>query len=226
MAEDDLAQREDDIEHEIDLDSDGEGDLEAAMEEALKAVEKASQGTRSEAGEAQPQQPDRVAARASEDADVARLETEIADLRDRSARTLADFDNFRKRIDREREEERKYAAFDVMREFLVVVDNLERALASDGPDHDLKVGVELILRQMKDLMRNSGVERVASVGEEFDPRFHEAVTQHEDEAVAVPTVSGELQPGYIMHERLLRPAVVKVAMPPERQEDQEAADEQ
>jgi molecular chaperone GrpE len=213
MAEDDLAQRGEDLEHEIDLDSDSEGDLESAMQEALEAVQKASQGATADDEESGPRVRKQPASAATEDPDVARLEEEIADLRDRSARTLADFDNYRKRIDRERDEERRYAAFDVVREFLSVVDNLERALAADGPDHDLKVGVELILRQMMELIRNVGGARIQAVGEEFDPRYHEAVSQHEDDSVSVPTVSDELQAGYLMHDRLLRPSVVRVAMP-------------
>jgi molecular chaperone GrpE len=151
--------------------------------------------------------------------EVAKLEETVAELRDRSQRTLADFENFRRRVDRERQEDRRFAAFDTLREFLAVVDNLERALASEGSTDDLKVGVELIHRQMKDLMKNAGVERILALGEEFDPRFHEAVSHHEDLSVAVPTVSSELQAGYLMHDRLLRPSVVKVAMPAESDDD-------
>ncbi len=227
MTEETLARQRDDDEHEIDLDSEEEGDIEEAMQEALEAVEKASKGGKSiedDAGESASRPQDR--ARPIEDPDVARLEEEIADLRDRSARTLADFDNYRKRIDREREEERKYAAFEVLRQFLDVVDNLERAIESDGQDEDLKLGVELILRQMRELMKNAGVQRVTAVGQEFDPRFHEAVTQHEDEEVAVPTVSGELQAGYLLHDRLLRPAVVHVAMPADAESNEETGETQ
>ena len=68
-------------------------------------------------------------------------------------------------------------------------------------------------------MKNAGVERILALGEEFDPRFHEAVSHHEDLSVAVPTVSSELQAGYLMHDRLLRPSVVKVAMPAESDDD-------
>jgi len=94
-----------------------------------------------------------------------------------------------------------------------VIDNLERALSAEGQEQDLKVGVNLILRQIKDLLSSSGVERVSAMGETFDPQFHEAVSRHEDTSVEEPTVSYEMQSGYTMHGRLLRPAVVKVAMP-------------
>jgi len=221
MAEEDLAQEEQQSEDEFDLDSENNGDLESAMQEALEAVEKASQTLKTHEEDEEDTDP---AVGDVQVADVTQLEDEVADLRDRAARTLADFENFRKRIERERGEERRYAAFDVLREFLAVVDNLERALAADGPEDDLKVGVELIHRQMKDLMKNSGVERIRSLGEEFDPRFHEAVTHHEDSSVTAPTVSEELQAGYLMHDRLLRPSVVKVAMPLEGDSDADPTD--
>jgi len=216
MAEDELVRESTDLESEIDLDAESSEDLESAMREALEAVEKASQTARAKAESGDEIRPP-VAAKpvAASEAAIGRLEEEIADLKNRSTRTLADFENFRRRVDRERQEDRRFAAFDILREFLAVVDNLERALASEGSDDELKAGVELIHRQMKDLMKNAGVERISSVGEEFDPRFHEAVTHHEDNSVAVPTVSEELQAGYLMYDRLLRPSVVKVAMPPD-----------
>jgi len=219
---DDLADRGDDLESDLEFDAESPEDLESAMQEALKAVEKASETTRAkrESGdEIQPPVPIPIRPETASDADVVMLEEEVAELRDRSTRTLADFENFRRRVDRERREDRRFAAFDILREFLAVVDNLERALASEGSADDMKVGVELIHRQMKDLMKTAGVERISSVGEEFDPRFHEAVTHHEDASVSVPIVSGELQPGYLMYDRLLRPSVVKVAMPPDSDTD-------
>ena len=147
--------------------------------------------------------------------EIARLQDEIADLRDRSTRTLADFENYRKRVEKERRDERRYAAAEVLHRVLEVVDNLERALAAEGGAEDLKTGVELILRQLLELLRSSGARRVPAVGQEFDPNFHEAVARYEDPEVAVPTVSEEMQAGYRFHDRLLRPAIVRVAMPVE-----------
>lgn len=216
MAEDSLGRESNDLDSEIDLDAESSEDLESAMQEALKAVEKASETARAKAESGDEIRPP-VAAKTigASEVEIGRLEEEIADLKNRSTRTLADFENFRRRVDRERQEDRRFAAFDIVREFLAVVDNLERALAAESSNDDLKVGVELIHRQMKDLMKTVGVERISSVGEEFDPRFHEAVTHHEDTSVTVPTVSEELQAGYLMHDRLLRPSVVRVAMPPD-----------
>ena len=217
MEEDNLGQRPGDIDGEFEIDAEAvDDDLESAMKEALEAVEKATDTLKSqEEGDAGSTDAAASVSNLGGQGEIEKLEEEVVELRDRSARTLADFENFRKRVERERLLERRFAAFDVMGEFLVVIDNLERALAAGGPSDDLKAGVELIHKQMIEVMRNSGVERIEASGVEFDPRFHEAVAHHEDPEVTVPTVSEELQPGYLMHERLLRPSVVKVAMPPE-----------
>ena len=108
---------------------------------------------------------------------------------------------------------RKYANESLIKDLLTVVDNLERALASAGSVEDLKQGVSMILKQMGNLLRDHGVERIEALGETFDPSYHEAVSREEDAAVRTPTVVEEMQAGYRMHERLLRPSVVKVAMP-------------
>lgn len=151
-------------------------------------------------------------------AELGRLQQELEDLRDRSLRTLADYENYRKRVERERTESRRYAGFEVLRELLDVVDNLERAVAAPGSVDELKQGVELILKQLHDLLRRSGVRPVPAVGEAFDPNMHEAVSRDQDATVDRPTVTAEHQPGFWMHERLLRPAVVSVAMPADEPE--------
>ena len=150
-----------------------------------------------------------------EDEEVATLRREIADLRDRSMRTLADFDNYRKRSERERRDAARYAASAPLGDLLEVVDNLSRALAAGGTADDLKTGVEMTLRQLEDVLRRHGVEPVSASGERFDPAVHEAVSRLEDPDVETPTVVEELQRGYRLHERLLRPARVVVAVPPD-----------
>lgn len=150
-----------------------------------------------------------------EEEDVEALRREIADLRDRSMRTLADFDNYRKRAERERAENRRATAAEVVRDFLDVVDNLERAAAAGGSAEDLKTGVDMIVRQLADVLRRQGVERVPAVGERFDPSLHDAVSRQEDPEADEPRVVEEMQAGYRMHDRLLRPSRVVVAVPPE-----------
>lgn len=146
------------------------------------------------------------------------LRRENAELRERLLRALADFENQRKRTDRERQDLRRYALFDTMRDLVAVTDNLERAAAAGGAVEDLKAGVDMILQQMRETLRRHGVTAVEAVGRPFDPAEHEAVTREEDPAVSSPTVTAELQRGYKMHDRLLRPAMVRVSVPAERDE--------
>lgn len=191
---------------EVALDLDEQNpDLETAMREAVAAVEEVESGARGNAS----------ASSSNGNAEVEKLREEIADLRDRSMRTLADFDNFRKRSERERQDIRKYALVEPIREFLTVMDNLDLALSAGGSAEDLKLGVELIHRQMQDLLRRFGVQEVKAVGEAFDPQVHEAVSREESADVKTPTVAAELRRGYTLHDRLLRPAMVKVAVPQE-----------
>ncbi|MGB5159911.1 MAG: nucleotide exchange factor GrpE [Thermoanaerobaculia bacterium] len=202
---------------EFEIEPEDLGDLEAAMRDALKAVESAAGEGQVEKGIEAVSVGSGVTAKDLDSdgagSEVSKLQAEVADLRDRSARILADFDNFRKRSEKERDEDRRFANADVFRQLLPVIDNLERALSAEGSEQDLKVGVDLILRQIKDLLASSGVERVAAMGSLFDPQFHEAVSREEDPSVKDPTVIHELQSGFTMHGRLLRPAVVMVAMP-------------
>jgi molecular chaperone GrpE len=197
---------------EITLD-DPAADIEAAMREALSAVE----AVEAEAPQDVQQPPASGSLPPGQEGeeDVEALRREIADLRDRSMRTLADFDNFRKRAERERQEIRRYALLEPLREFLPVADNLERALQAGGSAEDLKRGVEMILRQMQELLRRFGAREVRSDGEPFNPMVHEAVARTESDQVTVPTVTETLVRGYMLHDRLLRPAMVKVAVPPE-----------
>jgi molecular chaperone GrpE len=192
----------------LDLD-DQTTDIEAAMRDAVAAVEGVESGARGEAS------PAAGATGANAAADPAKLRQEATELRDRLTRTLADFDNFRKRAERDRQEQKRYALFDPLREFLTVTDNLDLALSAQGSAEDLKRGVEMIHRQMLELLRRFGVTEVSAVGQPFDPTVHEAVAREESPQVKSPTVSAELRRGYKLHDRLLRPAMVKVAVPAE-----------
>ncbi|HEX3557542.1 MAG TPA: nucleotide exchange factor GrpE [Thermoanaerobaculia bacterium] len=192
---------------EVALDLDEQStDLETAMREAMAAVEGTQTDSRPEPASGPAPSPGE---------EIERLRREVADLRDRSVRTLADFDNFRKRSQRESQEHRKYALLEPMRDFLTVIDNLDLALSAQGSAEDLKRGVEMIHRQMQDLLRRFGVTEVPAVGQPFDPTQHEAVAREESPEVTAPTVAAELRRGYRMHDRLLRPAMVKVAVPVE-----------
>lgn len=132
---------------------------------------------------------------------------------DRLRRAAAEFDNQRKRAERERLESRWNTAAGPLREFLGVVDNLDRALQAEASADDLRAGVEMIRRQMADLLRRFGVEPVEGVNAPFDPNVHQAVAREESAEVEEPTVVQELQTGYMMESRLLRAAMVRVAVP-------------
>ena len=150
---------------------------------------------------------------AAEAVDVEALKAERNSLQDRLLRTAAEFDNYRKRIDRERREQSESAATGLLTEILPVVDNLERALlAPSGPEAaGYRAGVELIHRQLADLLRKRGVTAIEALGKDFDPRFHQAVSQETSDAHRDGEVMEEMQRGYMLGDRLLRPAMVKVA---------------
>ena len=139
------------------------------------------------------------------------LRRERDSLQDRLLRTAAEFDNYRKRMDRERRELADYTAGEVVSELLPIVDNLERALQASAEDDPLRKGVELIHRQMLDLLRKRGVKPIEALGTDFDPNFHQAVIHEESTEHREGEVMAELQRGYVVGDRLLRPAMVKVA---------------
>ena len=188
-------------------------DLEDAMGDTAAAVDVIGAPASSGSGA-----PAAAGAPGAEGALETDLRRENAELRERLLRALADFENQRKRTDRERQDLRRYALFDTMRDLVAVTDNLERAAAAGGAVEDLKAGVDMILQQMRETLRRHGVTAVEAVGRPFDPAEHEAVTREEDPAVSSPVVTAELQRGYKMHDRLLRPAMVRVSVPAERDE--------
>jgi molecular chaperone GrpE len=132
-------------------------------------------------------------------------------LQDRLLRTAAEFDNYRKRMDRERRDLAEFTAGEVLTELLPIIDNLERALQAAAADDPLRKGVELTHRQMLDLLRKRGVKPIEALGADFDPNFHQAVIHEVSEAHREGEVMEELQRGYVVGDRLLRPAMVKVA---------------
>jgi molecular chaperone GrpE len=145
------------------------------------------------------------------------LQRENETLQDRLLRTAAEFDNYRKRSERERRDIVEYAAYDVVLELLPIVDNLERALQAPngGPEIEaFRKGVELIHKQMLDTLRKRGVTPIDAVGADFDPNLHQAVIHEESEQHRDGEVMEELQRGYRMGERLLRASMVKVAKRP------------
>jgi molecular chaperone GrpE len=143
--------------------------------------------------------------------EVEKLKAERDALLDRLARSQAEFDNARKRAAREQAEFREYAAADVLRGLLPVLDSFERALKAGGDGSEFRSGVELIYRQLQDALVKAGVQPIKAVGEPFDPKVHEAIEMVDTAQVPDHHVLDELQRGYKYKDRLLRPAMVRVA---------------
>ena len=144
-------------------------------------------------------------------ADYDQLKAERDQLVDRVARLQAEFENARKRAEREKQDFRDYAAASVVEQFLPVLDNFELALKATGSTEQLRSGVELIVKQMDEVLRQLQVTPIATVGEAFDPRLHEAIGSMEREDMPDQHVAEEVRRGYKLRERLLRPALVRVA---------------
>ena len=152
-------------------------------------------------------------------AELKRLQTALNEAKEGLARRQADFENYRKRIERERTESHNRVVGDVARRLLPVVDNLARALDAEKTvqSHESREfrhflhGIELISKQLNDVLESLGVQPIVSVGERFDPHIHEAVVTEPSDKYEPDTVTEELARGYRIGDRLLRPAMVKVA---------------
>lgn len=144
------------------------------------------------------------------------LKKERDALLDRLARLQAEFENARKRAEKEKADFRDYATASVVEQFLPVLDNFELALKSTGSLEQLKTGVELIVKQMEEILRGMQVQPVAAVGEEFDPRHHEAMGSVEREDLPDQHVAEEVRRGYRLREKLIRPALVRVVSNPKQ----------
>lgn len=175
--------------------------------------------TAAAAGAAHPSVPEHTSSddtsdpSSADDSVAAILRRERDDYYERWLRTTAEFDNFRKRIERDRKDLADFAAADLLREVLPVVDDLERALHAPA-GHSVEAyrkGVELIQKQILDLLKKRGVSAIEAVGHDFDPHMHQAVTREISDRYRDGEVIEELQRGYLLGERLLRPTMVKVA---------------
>lgn len=220
------------------LESDGREDLARALAEAEQAVAAAEEKRRqAEASLAEPQLP---APEAAPEAPAAAAETRFSELAARLAdveerllteqeesgrlreallRKTADFENLKRRSEKEKSDYFKFALSEVFSDLLDVLDNFERALQhlSNGDaaaGTDVHVGIEMISRQLSEVLKRYGLEEVPAAGMPFDPNVHEAVLREESEGTPQGTILGVLQKGYFLNNRLLRPAKVKVAAAP------------
>lgn len=152
-------------------------------------------------------------------AECEQLKAERGQLLDRLARLQAEFENARKRNERERTEFRDYAVGSVIEQFLPVIDNFELALKAQGSAEQLRTGVELIVKQMEEILRQLQVQPVPALGQEFDPRHHEALGTVERDDLPDQHVAEEVRRGYKLRDKLLRPALVRIASNPKQTSD-------
>jgi len=143
-----------------------------------------------------------------------RLVAENAECKDRLLRALADFDNFRRRAERDRSEYLQFAAMEIVRDLLPVLDDFQRAIKVETPDKEYAKGVELIYQRFFESLKKAGLEPLEAAGKPFDPNLHQAVDRLETEEFEDQTVLEEYQSGYNFKGKLLRPAMVKVAVKP------------
>jgi molecular chaperone GrpE len=191
------------------LPADGESQ-DAGSESQQTSGESTSEGAKPEGALAQ--------ANAISQEDYDRLKAERDSLLDRLARLQAEFENARKREQRERTEFRDFAVAGAVELFLPVLDNFQLALKATGSAEQLRAGVELIVKQMEDALRTLNVQPVETVGATFDPRVHEAIEMVEKPDVPDHQVFDEVRRGYRIKDRLLRPAMVRVASNPQQKE--------
>ncbi|MBW2219114.1 MAG: nucleotide exchange factor GrpE [Deltaproteobacteria bacterium] len=174
-------------------------------DESGKSDEEPDEEPGEEFGEEPNKEPDEL--------QVARKEAK--EVHDRFLRLSAEFDNYKKRVTRETKKKKKFSNETLVREILPVIDNLERAIESSGTDPEAKnglvEGVDMTLKEMLKVFHKFNVKPIESIGESFDPSFHQAVMQEETEDHPENIVIKELQKGYIMHDRLVRPAMVIVS---------------
>jgi molecular chaperone GrpE len=153
---------------------------------------------------------------AAADAEVAKLANDLSELRQTLMRRQADFDNYRKRIERERAEDSKRYTARVIEGLIPIIDGFEQALAAhrEAEYQNYRKGFELIYKQLVDNVAKLGVERIDPLGKQFDPHLHQAMDRTETVQQEDGTILQVFQPGYIFHGRVLRPAMVRVAVHP------------
>jgi len=142
------------------------------------------------------------------------LAAEKADLKDRLLRALADFDNFRRRAERDRSEYVQFAAMEIVRGLIPILDDFRRATKVESADKEYAKGVEMIEQRLFEALKKAGLEPIEAAGKLFDPNLHQAVDRVQSEELPDQTVLEEYQSGYNFKGKLLRPAMVKVAVKP------------
>lgn len=209
-------------EEEVPVEASAEG---TEQEQQSAAYEVRDEDGQDEAGEDEPSESDELAA------ELEALKKENSELKDQYLRKHADFENYRKRMAREKADSVKYGNQELLKDLIEVIDNFDRAIksAADSQDFDsFREGIGMIEQQFTGMLQSKwGLEKMECRGVEYDPNFHEALMMEESAELEVPTVMEDFQAGYTLHDRVLRPAKVKVGKPaaPAAAEANETEDE-
>lgn len=142
---------------------------------------------------------------------LSKTQDELEEIKDRHTRLIAEFDNLKKRSAKEREGLYNSIISDIITSFLPVIDNLEKAAEAESKDEEYKKGIELVLKQFKDVLKANGVEQIEAVGQPFDPELHEAVSMIQDENLGEKIVATEYRKGYRIGSKVIRHSMVVVA---------------
>lgn len=146
-----------------------------------------------------------------ENSELEKTKQELDEITDRLKRIMAEFENFKKRSSKERENLYNSLVSDIVASFLPVQDNLEKAISIKTEDENLKQGIELVVKQIKDIFQKFGVEEIETVGKPFDPEVHEAVSSVQDDTLGEKIVKEEFRKGYKIGNKIIRHAMVVVA---------------
>ena len=157
------------------------------------------------------QEAPKKAKKAKKDGEIEKLKAELEKSKEQLLRTAAEFDNYKKRTDRERAGIAEYAKCEVIKTLLPILDNIDRANAADSKGDDYIKGVEMIVKQFSSLAQTLGIEEIGNEGDSFDPTLHEAVMHIEDETLGENVIAQVLQKGYKLGGTVIRAAMVKVA---------------
>lgn len=175
-------------------------------EESVSGADDAGDGKKADAGEAESRNEKKEESREGE---AAKGESEESG-DEKYMRLMADFQNYKRRTEKEKAEVFSYANEKIVTELLSVLDNFERALAQESADEKYAEGMELIFRQMRDVLTKAGLAEIDAVGKEFDPNFHHAVMTDDNADFESGQVTAVLQKGYTLHDKVIRPAMVRV----------------
>lgn len=189
---------------------------EETMEETLENTPNSGEsGSAEEAVNPEQEIPVTDSADEAGSAELEKLQAEVLEHQQRALRVQADFDNFRRRTQKEKEDLGKYASSKLITELLPVIDNFERALqaSEENPEFEsFSKGVNMIFRQLESVLATEGLTAMKSVGEPFNPEYHQAIMQVESDEYEEGIVVEEVQKGYMLKDKVLRPAMVKVSM--------------